>query len=593
MSRPVTATDEVANEYVRKLARLCPSLAQITGDPLPENTWEDFSPAGVAAEIDLARDTLKALDQTAAVDAIDEVTQAAMRHDLGTQIETYEAGLTVGQMGNIASPMQTIRDGFNLLPHSTLPQWEDLVRRLEQVPAAMETYREGVRTALANDHAPTRVAADAVLKDLRQQLTQTNPYERLVKQLEEASDADTDLAKQLRASDLLARARAGATQASSASADFASFLETEVLPHANNQDAVGAQALALYHQGFLGAQVPAEETYEWALQRLRDIHRQQSAIARDIYGDVTVAEALRRLDAEPAYTLHGTDALIKWMQATADEAVDNLAGTHFTVPEQIRTIECCISPAGDGGIFYTAPADDFSRPGRMWWAVPPGQEEFHTWQEKTTVYHEGMPGHHMQLGVAVARKADMNTWRRLLCWYSGHGEGWALYAEALMDELGYLSDPADRMGMLDAQRLRAARVVVDLGLHTGRALPSAAYLAEIGIDEDAWAAALASSPYQHLGGRTAADGVWDRHAVWAFMSNNVAMDPSFLAFETTRYLTWPGQASSYAVGQRHWEATRAKYLQQNPQASLKQFHDEALALGGLPLSVLDSALGVE
>lgn len=593
MSRPVTATDEVANEYVNKLSHLCPSLAEITGEPLPENTWEDFSPAGVAAQIDLARDTLHALDRTAPVDATDEVTHAAMRHDLGTQIETYEAGLSVGNMGNIASPMQLIRDGFNLLPQSTLPQWEDLVRRLEQVPTALASYREGVRAALTNDHAPTRVAVDALLQDLRQQRTQTNPYSRLVTQLEQAGDSDTDLARQLRGTNLLARAQAGAAQASAASNDFAAFLETQVLPRANNQDAVGAQALALHHQGFLGAEVPAEETYEWALERLRDIHRQQSEIARDIYGDVTVAETLRRLDAEPAYTLQGTEALIKWMQATADEAVDSLAGTHFTVPEQIRTIECCISPAGDGGIFYTAPADDFSRPGRMWWAVPPGQEQFHTWQEKTTVYHEGMPGHHMQLGIAVARRADMNTWRRLLCWYSGHGEGWALYAEALMDELGYLSDPADRMGMLDAQRLRAARVVVDLGLHTGRELPSASYLADIGIDQDAWSAALASSPYRHLGESATKAGVWDRHAVWAFMSNNVAMDPSFLAFETTRYLTWPGQASSYAVGQRHWEATRAKYLQHKPQASLKQFHDEALALGGLPLSVLDRALGVE
>ena len=96
----------------------------------------------------------------------------------------------------------------------------------------------------------------------------------------------------------------------------------------------------------------------------------------------------------------------------------------------------------------------------MWWSVPEGQDTFHTWQELTTVHHEGVPGHHLQLGSALVQE-DLNLWRRAVTWNSGHGEGWALYAEQLMAELGYMDDPGFRMGMLDAQRLRAARVVVD------------------------------------------------------------------------------------------------------------------------------------
>ncbi|MDO5721942.1 MAG: DUF885 domain-containing protein [Actinomycetaceae bacterium] len=592
MSRPQTATDEVAEKYVKELGDLLPSLAEVTGKPLPQHTWEDFSAAGAEAVAQLNRDTLAQLDKLPPQDSIDEVTQAAMHHRLGTDLALYEAGLEVGTVANIASPLQQIRDGFTLLPTQTLAQWEDMVRRLEQVPTAIASYRSGVQSALEADRRPTAVAVAAALKDLQQQRTQTDPYARVVKQLKEAAAGEDALARELKNSDLLSRAGAAATAAMEATTDLAGFFASEVQPHASNEDAVGAQALSLYHESFLGAGVEPEETYQWALERLRQIHRDQKQLANQIYGDVGVQEAMERLNEEPAYQLHGTEALLKWMQATADEAVDNLAQSHFTVPDQIRQIECCISPAGDGGIFYTAPADDYSRPGRMWWAVPPGQELFHTWQEKTTVYHEGMPGHHMQLGIAVTRKEEMNSWRRLLCWYSGHGEGWALYAEALMEELGYLSDPADRLGLLDAQRLRAARVVVDLGVHTGMKLPSASYLADIGIDEEAWRRQLDSSPYVALGDTAVAEGVWDRNAVWAFMANNVAMDPSFLAFETTRYLTWPGQASSYAVGQRHWEETRHKFQVANPQASLKDFHDQALALGGLPLSVLDSALGV-
>ena len=107
----------------------------------------------------------------------------------------------------------------------------------------------------------------------------------------------------------------------------------------------------------------------------------------------------------------------------------------------------------------------------MWWSVPEGVTEFDTWRELTTVYHEGVPGHHLQIGQAVVNRGQLNTWRRQLAGTSGHAEGWALYAERLMQGLGYLDDPADRLGMLDGQRMRAARVVLDIGVHLGKPRP--------------------------------------------------------------------------------------------------------------------------
>ena len=153
------------------------------------------------------------------------------------------------------------------------------------------------------------------------------------------------------------------------------------------------------------------------------------------------------------------------MQETSDHAVAELGKTHFDIPEPIRRLECMIAPTKEGGIYYTGPTDDFSRPGRMWWSVPEGVESFDTWRELTTVYHEGVPGHHLQIAQAVYNRAQLNSWRRLLGGTSGHAEGWALYAERLMEQLGYLDDPADRLGMLDGQRMRAARVVLDIGVH--------------------------------------------------------------------------------------------------------------------------------
>jgi uncharacterized protein (DUF885 family) len=161
------------------------------------------------------------------------------------------------------------------------------------------------------------------------------------------------------------------------------------------------------------------------------------------------------------------------MQATSDRAVAELGKTHFDIPEEIRRLECMIAPTNEGGIYYTGPTDDFSRPGRMWWSVPEGVDSFDTWRELTTVYHEGVPGHHLQIAQAVYNRAELNSWRRLLAGSSGHAEGWALYAERLMEQLGYLDDPADRLGMLDGQRMRAARVVLDIGVHLGKPRPTA------------------------------------------------------------------------------------------------------------------------
>ena len=119
-------------------------------------------------------------------------------------------------------------------------------------------------------------------------------------------------------------------------------------------------------------------------------------------------------------------------------------------------------------MYYTGPSEDLvTRPGRMWWSVPEGDTEFGTWRELSTVYHEGVPGHHLQIAQTVYRKEILNRWMRVAAWVSGHGEGWALYAERLMADLGFLDDPADYLGMLDGQSLRAARVVLDIGIHCG------------------------------------------------------------------------------------------------------------------------------
>ncbi len=290
---------------------------------------------------------------------------------------------------------------------------------------------------------------------------------------------------------------------------------------------------------------------------------EQQQIIEQLAGPgATMADAVKVLDNDPALTLQGTEALREWMQTTADAAIAALDGTHFDIPAQLHTIECLIAPTETGGIYYTGPSDDFSRPGRMWWSVPPGVTKFATWREKTTVYHEGVPGHHLQIAQAVLVRDQLNSWRRLVSWSSGHGEGWALYAERLMEEFGFMEHPGDRLGLVDGQRMRAARVVVDIGVHCGLPAPA------------------------RWGG-----GIWDADKAWELLKANVNMDESFLRFELNRYLGWPGQAPSYKIGQRLWEQARAE-AQAKAGASfdLKAWHTKALNLGSVPLAILPEAL---
>ena len=298
------------------------------------------------------------------------------------------------------------------------------------------------------------------------------------------------------------------------------------------------------------------------MAELDRIIAEQEQVAERIAPGAGIEAAKKALNEDPERQLKGTEALTTWMQRLSDQAVADLAGVHFDIPDIMKSLECRIAPTQEGGIYYTGPSEDFSRPGRMWWSVPAGEDSFTTWSETTTVYHEGVPGHHLQVATATYQSGLLNKWRRNVCWVSGHGEGWALYAERLMDQLGYLSDPGDKMGMLDGQRMRAARVVFDIGVHLELQMP------------ERWGT-----------------GTWTAEKGYEFLAKNLDISEGQLNFEFNRYLGWPGQAPAYKVGQRLWEQIRDERRQRDGEDfDLKAFHSQALNLGSVGLDTLKTAL---
>jgi len=551
-ARTPSAIDAIAERWVATLIEIDPDVAVWIGAESPRlGEYADESPEGHERWAEAARGALRELEAAEPVDDTDRVTRTDLAAELRLALELHETGEHLRDLNVIASPAQEIREVLDLMPTATAEDWATIARRLGNLPDALDGYAQSLRAGAARGLVPARRQVVEVIAQADELAAAGGFFDDFAMGAAPEGGLRDSLAADL---------RRGAAASAAAYGEFAEFLRGELLPAASDADGVGRERYALHSRRFLGATVDLDETYEWGLEELRRMTDEQTETAGRILAGASVEEAVAHLEADPARKLHGTEALRGWMQETSDRAVEDLARAHFDIPEPVKRLECMIAPTHSGGIYYTSPSDDFSRPGRMWWSVPEGVETFETWRELTTVYHEGVPGHHLQIGQAVHNRGRLNTWRRQLAGTSGHAEGWALYAERLMADLGYLDDPADRLGMLDGQRLRAARVVLDIGVHLGKPRPDG-------------------------------EGVWDADYALAFLRANANMDDAFIRFEVNRYLGWPGQAPAYKVGQRIWEQLRDEArTRAGAQFDLRAWHRTALDLGGVGLDTLRSAL---
>jgi len=544
----------IADRYVEELAALSPIEATYLGIPGHDHELDDLSPTGLAAGEDLLRRTLASLTAATPADDRERVAQLLMQERLGLELERHEAGLPYGDLNVMASMPQAARMIFDLMPTATEEELANLRARMEAMPTALaglaDTYREGVRRGVV---------------PAARQVTQVASQCRRWAGQEGGPGFFSSLVAKVAGEHALA---GPASVAEAAYGELARFLAEELAPVARAEDPVGADRYRLASRSSTGAALDLEETYAWGWDELARIEDEKASEASAVVAGGSVAEAAAVLDADPARALSGPEALRAWMQELSDRAVAGLNGTHFDIPEAIQELRCAIAPpGGNTGAYYSGPSEDLSRPGTMWWSLAPDQECFHTWREVSTVYHEGVPGHHLQVAQVVVNAASLTRFQRLACFVSGHGEGWALYAERLMDELGYLDDPGDRLGMLDGQSLRAARVVLDIGAHLRLRVPP--------------------NPFRWREGEQ-----WTVASMQEFLAAHSLLEPTYVVDEVNRYLGWPGQAISYKVGERVWlEAKDDASRRAGGNLDLRAFHAAALDLGPLGLDLLRQELG--
>ncbi|MBO1332538.1 DUF885 domain-containing protein [Streptomyces sp. VRA16 Mangrove soil] len=539
---------QVADAYVDALAALDPVTGTYLGVRTSLSKLPDLSPAGLEAVADLERRTLAQLDEAergpGADSDVERRCARLLRERLTAQLAVHDADEHLREVSNLGSPVHSVRDVFTIAPTETDEDWAAIAERLRAVPDAFAGYREtlalGLERKLHGGPRPTRTFVE--------QLTE---WEGWFEQF--AAGGPEALREEL---------VAGARIADAATVELRDWMRDVYAPAVEGSpDVVGRERYARWSRYYNGTDLDLDEAYAYGWSEFHRLLAEMKQEAEKILpGAETPWVALAHLD-EHGRHIEGVEEVRQWLQNLMDEAIDALDGTHFELAERVRKVESCIAPPGSAAApYYTEPSVDFSRPGRTWLPTM-GQTRFPVYDLVSTWYHEGVPGHHLQLAQWAHVSEDLSRYQATVGIVSANAEGWALYAERLMDELGYLTDAETRIGYLDAQMMRACRVIVDIGMHLELEIP-------------------ADSPF-HPGER------WTPDLAQEFFGAHSSRPADFVESELTRYLSIPGQAIGYKLGERAWLLGRANAQAAHGDAfDAKDWHMAALSQGSLGLDDL-------
>jgi uncharacterized protein (DUF885 family) len=551
----MTPVYELANTYVERWAALDPIQATRQGISGHDTELTDYSPVGAEARAALDRDTLAALAATPVQSDRDRIAQTVMSERLQGRLDEFDAREYLRALRNFASPVSLIRDCFDGMPKQTAADWETIAARMEQIPRALAGYEQSL----------TAGQQQGVVAAQRQALVCALQAETYSGQRGSRSFfhmlCDAYAGTGVRDTALTTRLERAADGAIAAFAATAQYLRSVYAPRASARDSFGAERYAVQSRLLNGIALDLQETYTWGWEELARLQRELERTAERIAPGAGIAGAIARLESDPSRVAEGAPALQHWLQQLEDRTIAALHGQHFDIPEPLKRLEVMIAPPGGAlAMYYTPPTEDFSRPGRTWY--PTGDRtRFPLWREASVAYHEGVPGHHLQVGQLKYLAGELSRFQRTAANISGYVEGWALYAERLMGELGYLEDAGEYLGMLQGQAWRTVRVIIDIGMHLELPIP-------------------AGQPF-HAGER------WNYALGLAFMQQLSGLPPDLAASEVDRYLGWGGQAISYKVGERIWLAVRAAAKQRKGAAfDLKAFHSHVLNLGPMGLAQL-------
>jgi uncharacterized protein (DUF885 family) len=540
---------EISDRFTDQWADLSPVDATTHGVAGRDHLCTDYSPDGEAMRADLYRSTRQQLSEH--LDHSDPVQAMASKVIVGwldSHISDYDSREWARDINHVYGPFQNMRDSFDVMPKATQEDWNSICTRLSGFGEMLTGYRTSLAVGVEAGDAVASRQAESLLEQVEASASERSRFLRF------PGEADSVGIDSVRVTEAVYAARASC-------GDFAQWLRHSYLPAATPEDAVGEERYLQGADRFLGMALDPHETYEWGWSEVHRLRSEMADTAADIDSDLTIEQIIHLLDTDPQRSAATRQEFVDFVFDIQQQAIDQLAGEHFEVPDEMRSISVNIAPPGGSlGAWYVGPSEDFSRSGSIWYA-PGERERIPYWQEVSTAYHEGFPGHHLQVATAVHEREKLSRFQRSVVWYSGSGEGWALYAERLMDELGFFEKPEYRLGLLSSQLFRATRVVVDIGTQLELRIPDHAPL--------------------HPGEQ------WDYSTAVDYMEKVGLNARDIAESEVKRYLGWIGQAISYKVGEREILKIRDEARARDGSGfDRKRFHRQLLEAGAIRLDLL-------
>jgi uncharacterized protein (DUF885 family) len=541
-----TDVDQLARHYWDALMEAEPTWAHLLGETADAGAWEDVSRAGEDARIAQLRDfaaRAEAIDQ-GGLDDDQQVTRAVVIADATTRADMEEARLAE----LAADPIFGLQDSaalicgmFNVPDEATA---EAMVDKLGSMGRHFDQLAERQREGLAGGRVSAAFAVRGTIEQIDRALARPLDEDPVVAAIKAPEGIDSPEWRARLTKAVEQRLRPGM-------AAYRDVLRDEVLPQARPDDRAGlswlpdgeatyARTLRFYTTTEMGAQ----EIHDLGRAQIEQLAVQYRELGSQALGLTELDEIFTAMRTDPALHFEEGQQLVDASRVAMQRAWDAMGDWFEVLPQAPCAVEGVTTGAK---AFYFPPANDGSRGGTFFINID-DPTAWGTFELEALAFHEGIPGHHLQLAVA-AELPDSVPAIRKYTETAAYAEGWGLYSERLADEMGLYSGDIDRLGMLSADSLRACRLVVDTGLHA-------------------------------LG--------WSREQAVQYMVDNSPMRREICQPEVDRYLVSPGQATSYMIGRLEIQRMRREAEERQGDAfDAKRFHSAVLDSGTLPLGVLD------
>jgi uncharacterized protein (DUF885 family) len=543
----VAAQNSLFEDYYQSELRAHPERATAYGDYRYNDRLDDYSLAGIADQQARDQTFLTRLDaiSIAGLPEQDALSHAVLSATLNQRMENHafkEYEMPVSQMDG---PHVRLADLPLAVPFDSVKQYEDYIARLHQIPRVFSQTQEVLRAGVQDNLMPVRFLIDKVPEQC-QGIIDADPFLLPTRKFPSSISADDQQRLTRAITDAVNNEVLPAYRA------FAAFIVAEYAPHGRTVLSAASlpggarRYLNDIHSRTTVSDLSPEQIHRIGLQEIERIQAEMTGIAHKA-GFADLAAFRTSVEADPKYKPTSAEQIVEVFRHYVDQMQPKLPTLFTYIPGSPVTVEAMPAFQSANATHYQTGTPDGKRPGRIVVSVSNFAQRSLI-DDEATAYHEGIPGHHMQLSVAQ-QMVGLPKFRQH-SQNSGYIEGWALYAEQLGKEVGFYQDPVSDYGRLSSELFRAVRLVVDTGLHS--------------------------------------EG-WSRDQVVAFFRQSGAIDEPTIQAETDRYIAWPAQALSYKLGQLKFRQLRARAEKElGAKFDRRTFHDQMLNGGVLPLDLLDS-----